>query len=496
MFNYDYKGYTLDTFNKFLGDTGEVGYVDAYDHPIIRVRGLPNAKPKEVVLFENGGIGQIDTLDDMVLTIVSFSHKPPLLNERVVRTNQTMEVGVGKNLLGKVVDPLGNNLYTQMEKLVPEEYRDIDPNPPGIEKRVKINQFFETGVAIVDMMVPLGKGQRELLIGNRKTGKTDFLLQTMLNQAKNGVICIYAGIGKTATDIKKIEEFFDTNKIRQNCIIVASYASDPPALVYLTPLTAMTITDYFMENGHDALLILDDLTDHAKYYRELALIAGKFPGRASYPADIFHTHAKLLERAGYFKTAKGINAITCLPVAETIQGDITGYIQTNLMSITDGHIFFDEDLFIQGIRPAVNYFLSVTRVGRQTQDKLKWSVGRELTNFLTLLEKTQSFVHFGAEINEGIKATLAMGEKLIYGLFNQRASKVMEVNLQIVLFALIWSQILNAKSTEQLRIRCQQIADRYHTDAKYKKTVDDIIASCDSLNKLLGHISIKQSELI
>ncbi len=496
MLDYGYKNYTLETFNKFLNETGEVGYVNALEHPVIKVEGLPHASPKELVLFENGGVGQIITLDTKVLDVVSFSNRPPLLNERVVRTKQPMEIGVGKGLLGKVVDPLGNNMYQQVEEIIADHYMDIDPNPPGIEKRVKINQFFETGVSVVDMMVPLGRGQRELVLGNRKTGKTDFLLQTMLNSAKNNVVCIYTGIGKTATELKKVEEFFDNNNIRHNCIIVASYASDPPALVYLTPLSSMTIAEYFLDEGREVLLILDDMTDHAKYYRELSLLAGKFPGRASYPADIFYTHSRLLERSGYFKTEKGIHAITCLPVAETTQGDLSGYIQTNLMSITDGHLFFDENLFLQGVRPAVNYFLSVTRVGRQTQNKLKWSVGRELTSFLTLLEKTQSFVHFGAEINEGIKSTLSMGEKLVHGFFNQPLGKVLETNLQIMLFALIWSQTLKTKTTDELKLQCQKVANRYHSSDDYKNMIDGMIDTCDDLNKLLGLVSVRQLDLV
>lgn len=480
----------------FLNDTQEVGYVEDFNHPIVHIRGLPKAKPKEIVLFENGTIGQIMTLDEDLIEVVSLSHRTPVLGERACRTNAPLEIGTGNELLGKVIDPLGKSLYKQIEPVEPEEYRDIDAKPAGIDKRVKINQFFETGVAVVDMLVPLGKGQRQLIIGDRKTGKTDFILQTMLNQAKKGTLCVYGAIGKNAIDIKKIEEFIDKNKIRQNCVIVGSYSTDPPALVYLTPYSTMTVAEYFMQNGRDVLVVLDDLIDHAKYYRELSLIARKFPGRSSYPADIFYTHSRLLERGGYFKTEKGINAITCLPVAETVEGDITGYIQTNLMSITDGHIFFDRELFLQGRRPSVNYFLSVTRVGRQTQTKLKWSVGRELISFLTLLEKTQNFVHFGAEINEGIKSTLIMGDKITNNFFNQLPGQVLETNLQLILFTLIWSQTIKAQSQGELTEQCQKVINSYQTKPDYKKMVDNAVAACDDLNKLLGIISTKQSDLI
>lgn len=496
MLKYNYKNYTSDDYSAFLEDIQEVGYVEACNHPIVYVRGLPTAKPKEIVLFENGTVGQVMSLDEELVEVVSLSHRTPSISEKVCRTNNSLEMGVGGYLLGKVVDPLGKSMYQEVDRFTPEEYRNTDPKPAGIEKRVKINQYLETGVSVVDMLVPLGKGQRELVIGDRKTGKTDFILQVILNQAKKGVVCIYAGIGKNALDFKKVESFMDSYEIRKNCVIVGTYSSDPPAIVSLTPYSAMTVAEYFMERGEDVLLVLDDLTDHAKYYRELSLIAKKFPGRASYPADIFYTHSRLLERAGYFKTQKGINAITCLPVAETVEGDITGYIQTNLMSITDGHIFFDKELFLQGRRPSVNYFLSVTRVGRQTQTKLKWSVGRELSNFLTLLEKTQSFVHFGAEINEGIKATLAMGDKIIGNFFNQPSGHVLDTNLQILLFSLTWSQAFKEQDSEQLADQHQKIVTKYTTDASYKKLVDEIIASCDDFNKLLGVISARQSDFI
>jgi len=496
MIDYNYKNYTSDDFNKFLNDTGEVGYVETFNNPIVRVRGLPNVKTKEIVLFESGAIGQVMSLDEEFVEIVSLSHKLPTVGEKSCRTNLPMEMGVGEYLLGKVVAPLGNNMYKELNEFIPEKYCNIDPKPAGIEKRVKINQYFETGVTVVDTLVPLGKGQRELIIGDRKTGKTDFILQTMLNQANNGVVCIYAGIGKNAIDIKKVEKFMNDKKIREKCVIVGSYSSDPSAIVFLTPYSAMTVAEYFMEKGNDVLLVLDDLTDHAKYYRELSLVARKFPGRSSYPADIFYAHSRLLERSGYFKAAKGINAITCLPVAETTEGDVTGYIQTNLMAITDGHIFFDKELFLQGRRPAVNYFLSVTRVGRQTQSKLKWSVGRELYNFLTLLEKTRSFVHFGAEINEGIKSTLAMGEKIINNFFNQPSGQVINTNLQILIFSLIWGQAFRERDTAQISAQSQKIIDKYNADAAYRKRVDTTIQSCDDFNKLLGIVSAKQSDFM
>lgn len=494
--SYEYLTYTNNDFMNFLDSTGEIGFVESINFPIVRVSGLPSIRNKEITLFENGAVGQTMALLEDSVEIMIISTTQPLMNERVCRTGKNLVISVNDGLLGSIVDPIGNGPHTMLPGSVKTEYVEVDNKAPGIEKRVKLNQYFETGVAVVDMMVPLGKGQRELVIGDRKSGKTEFILQTILNQAKKDTVCIYAGIGRNLIDFRKVFEYMKTNNILDKCILVGSYASDISSRIFLTPYTAMAIAEYFLNKGKDVFVILDDLTSHAKYYRELSLSAGRFPGRASYPADVFYTHSRLLERAGYFKTNNGINALTCFPVAETVEGDFSGYIQTNLMSITDGHIFFDKELFLQGKKPAVNYFLSVTRVGRQTQSKLKWSISREMGSFLTLLERTKSFVHFGAEINEGIKSTLIMGDRLTQGLFNQSPEEILPTNLQILLFTLIWSQAFKDTNLKQLNEKRLQIIDNYHNDNNYRSNVDKIINSCDELNKLLGLVSSKQADLL
>jgi F-type H+-transporting ATPase subunit alpha len=243
------------------------------------------------------------------------------------------------------------------------------------------------------------------------------------------------------------------------------------------------------------LLILDDLTTHAKVYREISLIGKKFPGRGSYPGDMFFTHSRLLERAGNFVTDKGPVSITCLPVAETVESDISGYIQTNIMSITDGHVFFDQEVFDLGRRPAINYFLSVTRVGRQTQSKLRWSINRELLSFLTLLDKTQEFVHFGAEINEGIKATLTMGSKVL-NFFNQPMGLTMALNLQIVLFSLIWSGLLSIDDSTDSSVTVEKATNTYANNTNFRDKVDELVQTSDDFNVLLKNIALCSKDLI
>jgi F0F1-type ATP synthase alpha subunit len=239
---------------------------------------------------------------------------------------------------------------------------------------------------------------------------------------------------------------------------------------------------------------LDDLTTHAKFYREIALLSKKFPGRSSYPGDIFYTHSKLLERAGNFRVENGKASITCLVGVETIEGDISGYIQTNLMSITDGHIYFDKDLFANGRRPAINYFLSVTRVGRQTQNQLRWGINRELNSFLSLLEKTQSFVHFGAELNEGIKSILNTGEKVI-SFFDQPMDKIVPLRLQMMLFSIIWLGYFKNETNDRIKFATQMSLEKYHSDKEFKDQVDDLMTKSADFNELLKNISLSQFDI-
>jgi F-type H+-transporting ATPase subunit alpha len=473
-------------FEEVKKSTGEVGYVEMISHPIAYVRGLPGVKTHEVVIFSSGAIGWVLALQADLVEVLVFSRDPVEMGSEVVRTGGPLEIYVGEELLGHSVDALSKSLYDENPVQMVDRQR-VDVPSLGIAYREKVSEPLETGVAVVDLTIPLGKGQRELVIGDRKTGKSEFLLQTLLTQARKGTICIYACIGKKKVDIKRVENFIKSNNLTQNCIVVASSSSDPTGLIYLAPYSAMTMAEYFRNTGKDVLLILDDLTTHAKFYREISLISKKFPGRSSYPGDIFFTHSRLLERAGNFVTDKGPVSITCLPVAETTEGDISGYIQTNIMSITDGHIYFDTEIFSTGRRPAVNYFLSVTRVGRQTQSKLRWGINRELLSFLTLYDKTQDFVHFGAELNEGIKATMEMGTKIL-NFFNQPMGAVLDLNLQIILFSLIWVGALSPGSLTDSTIMLEKAQNAYLNNPELRSKIDNIIKESEDFNLLLQKV--------
>ena len=473
-------------FKFYLDLNSEIGFVEQTSNAIIYVNGLPNVKPEEVVMFETGEFGMALSFTRDIVEILVFSDTNIRHGTRVTRTNEFLKIPVGRENLGNITDALGSSILPIKRRRKSNSYRNTNTMASGILSRITINKQLETGVPIVDLIMPLGFGQRQLIIGDRKTGKTNFLMQAILTQALAGNICVYAAIGKKRLDIKEAEDFFRKHNIFDRVAIVASGFDDPTGLTHLVPYSAMALSEYFRDEGENVLLILDDLTTHAKFYREISLLGKRFPGRNSYPGDIFYTHAQLLEKAGNFKTDKGERSITCLPVVETTQGDLSGYIQTNIMSMTDGHLYFDSDLFAKGRRPAINPFLSVTRVGKQTQSNLKRSINREILSFLTLFDKMQNFAHFGAEANESTKTTLSMGEKIIKFL-DQSTSSTMPINLQIILFSLLWKDILQNKNLEPTSndSDMNKMIEVYKNSKNVKKEIDDMIANADSLNDLL-----------
>lgn len=485
----------MKDFEFYLKKYGEIGFVEQIHYPIIFVTGLPSVRPTETVVFENGIIGQVISIAPSTVEVLTFSQPNITVGTRVVRTDNYLEIPVGKNLLGRVVGPLCQPIDS-VEKFDEKnmEYRPIDIVPPGINKRKRISKPLETGVALVDLLIPIGKGQRELIIGDRKTGKTSFLRQTVLNQSKNGTICIYAAIGKKMVDIRGIHEYFVAQKGMDNTIIVASHSQDPAGIIFLTPYCAMAIAEYFRDQGIDVLVILDDLTTHAKFYREISLIAKRFPGRESYPGDIFYIHSRLLERGGNFVVGDGEASITCLPVAESLEGDIAGYIQTNIMSMVDGHIFFDNDLFTKGRRPAINPFVSVTRVGNQTQSQVRRDIHREIITVLNLFEKAETFVHFSSTLIESTKLSLATGEKILKFL-TQEVSETVPSNAQTILFAMVWLHYWPDNETDKMKLDNEKIAALYQSDESVSSLLDTLVNSATSFNDLLGKIEIKRAEL-
>ena len=484
----------MEQFNTYITEIGEYGIVEQVRTPLAIISGLMGAHLNEIVVFESGEKGQVFMVQKDAVTVLIFSKESVIVGTRVTRTNQFLSVPVGNDVLSKMIDPLGGSLVSNQPEIMHLPKREIDTKVVGMVGRVKITQPFYTGTSLVDMLVPLGKGQKELVIGDRKTGKTSFLLTAMKTQAKNGVKIIYAAIGKKKSDIKRVRAFFEQEGLTDSTVIVATSSYDSPSLIYLTPYSAVTIAEFFRDQGQETLVVLDDLSTHAKFYREISLLANRFPGRESYPGDIFYTHARLLERAGNYDINGKEVSVTILPVAELVEGDFSGYIATNLMGITDGHIYFDSNSFYEGKRPAVNVSLSVTRVGKQTQSKLRKSITQEITAFLGTYQKMQNLSHFGAELTDTVKNILSTGE-LAYNFFEQHYNTVLPINIQIVLFGILWLKFFPEASISEIRDYRERLISLYEMD-EGKKYIDAFVADVNSFNELLSKITQKKEELI
>ena len=464
-------------FSQCLEKFGEVGFVRKVLSGVVYVDGLPGVLLGEEVVFENEEMGQVVVISESEIEVMLLTTRAIKSGMKVARTGRKVGIEVGEALLGRVIDSLGRPLDHDQPITGKMERRVIDVEPAGIVGRKKISQRFLSGVMMVDLMIPMGKGQRELILGDRKTGKSVLLLQAILSQARQGSVCIYNAIAKKKPDILSIAEFLIAQGIMDKSVVVGASSYDSPGEIFLSPYTAMTIAEYFRDKGRDVLVVMDDLSIHAKFYRELALVSGKFPGRNSYPGDIFYVHSRLLERAGNFDVAGKDVAITCLPVAETIQGDMTGYISTNLMSMTDGHVFFDGDYYFRGRRPAINTFLSVTRVGRQTQTPLQRDASRLLVDLMTSYERTQGFQKFGAELGESSRQILAMGDRVLT-FFDQPVWMVVPENMQLVLLSLLISGTWDGKGMEK-------IVDKYGKDSRVKTEADAVVAGSQNMAKLI-----------
>jgi len=466
----------IHSFKYAKRHTKDVGEVISPGESWVKVQGFKKGFLGEAVSFETDEKGLIFGLEDGTADVLVFSRNPLKNKTKVARTAESLKISVGDGILGASVNSLGYYLHPQKKPSEDTFPRIIDVPPPGVSLRKKITENLITGVPVVDFLVPLGKGQRELVIGDMRTGKTHLLSQVVISQAQEGTICVYCLIGKRKAEVKRLENLLREKKVLSKSVIVAATSYDPPAMVYLAPFAAMAIAEHFRDEGRDTLVVLDDMTAHANYYRELMLTAGHFPGRESYPSDIFHVQSRIIERAGNFIIDDKQASITCLPVAETQDGDLTGYIPTNLMSMTDGHIFFDKEMYFQGVRPAINIFLSVTRVGRQTQHKLIRRLSEQLFKAISDYEEVLRFVRFGPEMTEKIKRKLEKGERVL-AFFRRVGSDPCSFEIEFLeaLLALKTSnythKIASVKNPGEL---AQSLLKEQELEAVYKKLENNI----------------------
>lgn len=489
-----YKEFKMkNDFERYLSETGEFGVIEKLNPPMAVASGLPNVQLNELVVLENGEIGQVFAIHTSFVEILLFSHSTVPMKTRVTRTSLKTHIPVGKELTGHIISPLGDNVLDERVFKRPSTISDIYKSPPPLTKRSRITKPLFTGTTLVDSLLPLAKGQRQLILGDRKTGKTSFMLQLAKYQIQMGSVIVYAAIGKKKSEIKRIFSYFEENNLLGNVVMVATAADSPASLIHMTPYSAMTIAEYFCELGNDVVIIFDDLTTHARFYRELSLVGRKFPGRESYPGDTFFMHARLLERAGNFKAENGEFSITAFPMAETIESDLTGYIVSNLVSITDGHLLFDATILNEGRLPAIDLFLSVTRVGKQTRNQLQRDLASRLLALLANYERINNLSRFETEITLTTKQSLRIGD-FIYQAFNQSTHAALPYELQIVLLLMAMADIFDPSQSGNFSTFCSNFINCYTKSDSAKQLVMEINNS-STFDQAIEKVKLKREEL-
>lgn len=412
----------------------EVGTVTYVGQGVARASGLPNVQAEELVRFANGQHGIAFNLDPQSVGIILLDNGQQLsAGCEVKRTGRVMDTPVGEGLLGRILDATGQPLDTQAG-IAFAERRPIERPAPAIMERAPVTVPLQTGIKVIDALIPVGRGQRELILGDRQTGKTAIAIDAILNQ--HNVICIYCAIGqRSSTTAKLVAELRQRNAL-ERCVVVVASGESTPGLQYITPYAATTMAEYFMEQGQDVLIVYDDLTQHARAYRELSLLLRRPPGREAFPGDIFYLHARLLERSTHLRSEFGGGSLTALPILETEAGNLSGYIPTNLVSITDGQIYLDTSLFQKGIFPAVDVGKSVSRVGGKAQLPAYRAVTGDLRLTYSQFQELETFARFGTRLDEDSQNTLARGQR-IREVLQQRQYHAVPVTVQIALLLLL-----------------------------------------------------------
>lgn len=410
----------------------EVGRVLTYADGVAKVYGLKNVMYYEMVEFESGDIGLASSLEeDFVGVVILGSGKHIQEGMSVKRLHRLMKVPVGECLVGRILNTLGEPIDGK-GAIDAREYRFVEEKAPGIMDRKSVHEPLQTGIKAIDALVPIGRGQRELIIGDRQTGKTTVAVDTIINQKGQDVICIYVAIGQKESTVAQVVRRLEEHGAMEYTIVINASASDSAAMQFLAPYTGVTMGEYFRDNAKHALIVYDDLSKHAVAYREMSLILRRPPGREAFPGDVFYLHSRLLERSAKVSDALGAGSLTALPIIETQAGDVSAYIPTNVISITDGQIFLETDLFYSGIRPAINVGLSVSRVGGAAQIKATKQVSGTLRLDLAQYRELQAFAQFASNLDETSKKQLERGQRMVE-ILKQPPYSPLPIEKQIVI---------------------------------------------------------------
>ena len=444
-------------------DLSEVGTVLEIGDGIARVHGIDNCMSLEMLELPHDVVGlALNLEEDNVGTVLFGDWDKVSEGDTVKRTGRLLEIPVGEELLGRLVDPLGRPLDDKGE-INTSETRPAEFKAPGVVHRQPVEEPMQTGLKAVDSMIPIGRGQRELIIGDRQTGKTAIAIDTIINNKDSDVICIYVAIGQRMSTVVQVMETLEENGAMENTIIVAAPADEAAPIKYMAPYAGCAMGEHFLYQGKHALCVYDDLSKHAAAYRQMSLLLRRPPGREAYPGDVFYLHSRLLERAVKLSDEQGAGSLTALPIIETQAGDISAYIPTNVISITDGQIFLETDLFYSGVRPAINVGTSVSRVGGNAQTKAMKKVAGQLRLDLSQYRELEAFAQFGSELDPETQKQLARGERMVEAL-NQKERQPMNVAEQVASIFSGTEGYLDRIKTERVADFLEDLIGRLHSE--------------------------------
>ena len=447
-------------------DISETGSVISVGDGIARVHGLSRAMVGEIVEFASGTVGMVQNLEPANMGIIIFGDFRSIKEkDEVRRTGQIMSVPVGDALLGRVIDALGNPI-DGLGEILTDKTRPIEVKASGVMARKSVDEPLQTGIKAIDTLVPIGRGQRELIIGDRQTGKTSIAVDTILNQRDQDVICIYVAIGQKESTVNAVVRTLKSHGAMDYTVVISASAAQPAPMLYISPYTGVSIAEDFMYQGKHVLIVYDDLSKQAAAYRELSLLLQRPPGREAYPGDVFYLHSRLLERAAKLSDALGGGSITALPFIETQAGDLSAYVATNVISITDGQIFLKSNYFHSGIRPAIDAGLSVSRVGGAAQVKAMKKVAGTLRLDLAAYRELEAFAQFGSDLDDETRKRLERGERTVEVL-KQPVNKPIPVEKQIcIIYALVngFLDDVDVRDIGQFEQALYQFMDEHHAD--------------------------------